>query len=232
LLTKDYDKLMPGKNTVKIYVEDGYYHIYNRGVEKRKIYLDKIDYSVFLRFLKEYLLPPDHPDLLILKELSPRRNPVNCFGEIKLLSYCLMPNHFHLFVKQLDKEGLKKFMKALLTNYSMHFNQRYNRVGPLFQGIYKAALINNESYYLHITRYIHANSKELLTRDQPLHSYPYSSYKYYLNDNPPDWLNTKEILKMFRSARSLLPNDILSYESFVENFRPHNMEGFKELTLE
>src|SRR3989344_7983322 len=124
---------MPGKNVVKVYVENGYYHIYNRGVEKRTIFLDQKDYSVFLRFLKEYLLPPDHPNLLKFRQLTPKRHPINCFGEIRLLAYCLMQNHFHLFVKLIKKDALKKFMKALLTNYSMYFNHRYDRVGPLYR---------------------------------------------------------------------------------------------------
>ena len=63
---------MPPKNTIKQYVEGAYYHIYNRGVEKRNIFLDKQDYSVFLRYLKEYLLPPDHLDLLKLQGINPR----------------------------------------------------------------------------------------------------------------------------------------------------------------
>lgn len=223
---------MPAKNTIKQYILDGYYHIYNRGVEKRNIFLDKQDYGVFLRFLKEYLLPLEHPDLLKLQGINPRRRPINCNKDIKLLAYCLMPNHFHLFIKQTSNDGLKSFMKALSTNYVMYFNYKYDRVGPLFQGIYKAARIETEEYYLHITRYIHTNSSELLTRDQPLQKYPYSSYAYYLGAAAPDWIDVTEILSLFRSSKRLFPKDVLSYQGFVEGYRVDENEKLGELTLE
>ena len=143
-----------------------------------------------------------------------------------------MPNHFHLFVQQKSKDGLKTFMKALSTNYVMYFNSKYDRVGPLFQGTYKAVRIETEPYYVHISRYIHRNPEELLARDQPLCTYPYSSYKYYLDGNGPDWLDVSEILKMFRSSKRLFAKDILSYESFVEGYKTDDKEILGELTLE
>ena len=223
---------MPRKNSIKEYVIDGYYHVYNRGVDKREIFVDKKDYSVFLRFLKEYLLPPDHKDLEELKGLNPRRKPINCHQHVKLLAYCLMPNHFHLFIKQKTNEGMKSFMKALSTNYAMYFNFKHNRIGPLFQGVYKAVRIKKEPYYLHISRYIHLNPIELLTRVRPLQEHPYSSYKYYLSGKGPDWLDVSEILKMFRSSKRLFPKDILSYQGFVEGYRMDDKETLGELTLE
>lgn len=125
---------MPAKNSRKIPVEGGYYHIYNRGVAKQPIFLDEQDHQVFLRFLKEYLLPLEHPDLQTLKKLTPRRIPINCFQEVELLAYCLMPNHFHLLLKNLTKRGIEKFIRAVSVNYSMYFNKKYERVGPLYQG--------------------------------------------------------------------------------------------------
>ncbi len=229
---------MPSKNTIKQYIEGGYYHIYNRGVEKRTIFIDHQDYSVFLRFLKEYLLPLNHPDLLKLKSLNKKRHPINCSSDIDLLSFCLMPNHFHLFIKQKTQQGIKSFMKALSTNYAMYFNYKYDRVGPLFQSIYKAALIEGESYFLHLSRYIHINPKEILDRDQPLHEYPYSSYLYFLQRKRADWIKPYEILALFRSPKSILPNDMFSYQSFVENYgskgsnSSDSSEFLGDLTLE
>lgn len=205
---------MPSKNTIKEYIENGYYHVYNRGVNKMKIFRSNKDYIVFLRFLKEYLLPPKHPDLLTLQGLNPRRRPINCYNDIQLIAYCLMPNHFHLFIKQKSETGLKIFMKALATNYVMYFNKKYKRVGPLFQGIYKAVLIDNEAYFLHISRYIHSNSCELSARVQPLQNYPYSSYGIYLGNRRCDWLSTDIILSQFQNIR-IGKN---SYQEFVEDF--------------
>jgi len=211
---------MPCKNTIKQYVEGGYYHIYNRGVNKDIIFKDQQDYSVFLRFLKEYLLPPNHHDLEILRKIAPRRIPINCFVDIDLLAYCLMPNHFHLFVKQKTSEGLKTFMKALATNYVIYFNRKYDRIGPLFQGIYKAVLIQNESYLLHMTRYIHTNPVELFARDGPLQDYLYSSYSIYLGKKKYEWVKPDEILSMFSKGtkrydlyRKFIEDDITSDQS-------------------
>lgn len=204
---------MPGKNSRKQYIAGGYYHIYNRGVDKRKIFQDEKDYAVFLRFLKEYLLPPDHPDLVALHEINTRRFPINCSDDIDLLAYCLMPNHFHLFVRQKTPEGLKSFMKALATNYVMYFNHKYKREGPLFQGRYKGVLVENDSYLLHITRYIHSNPKELLTRARPLQEYQYSSYGNYLGLKRSDWVKPDEILELFGEQKKEMGS---SYKEFIE----------------
>ncbi len=227
---------MPRKNSIKTYIKNGYYHVYNRGVEKRTIFEDEQDYIVFLRFLKEYLLPLGHEGLIKLSEITPRRKPINCYNKVKLLAYCLMPNHFHLMIKQLPKDGLKIFMHTVCTNYSMYFNRKYNRIGPLYQGPYKAVLIMDEPYYLHITRYIHRNPLDLPSaRARPLQymrEYPYSSYGYYLKGSGPDWLNVKPILSQFRTARSQFPKDILSYQAFVEKYKQNDKDKLERLALD
>jgi putative transposase len=202
---------MPGKNTVKELYADGYYHVYNRGVAKQKIFCKREDYVVFLRFLKEYLLPLNHVDRIILQGINPRRRAISLHGEVQLLAYCLMPNHFHLLVRNLSKNGLSRFMKAISTNYAMYFNHEYKRVGPLFQGIYKAVEISDERYYMWITRYIHRNPRDLLTRDQPLSLYEFSSYPAYLGRWKADWLDSDEISGMFSQS-----NPRATYKNFVE----------------
>lgn len=92
---------MPRKNVIKKLWAGGYYHVYNRGVAKQKIFRKKQDYQVFLRYLKEYLLPKDHPSRQELQGLNPRRKAESYYGEVKLLAFCLMPNHFHLQVRNL-----------------------------------------------------------------------------------------------------------------------------------
>lgn len=202
---------MPGKNTIKELWAGGYYHVYNRGVAKQTIFHNDHDYTVFLRFLKEYLLLFDHADRLKLQGINPRRKAKSCFGEVKLLAYCLMPNHFDLQVKNVTTDGLAKFMKMMETNYSMYYNHIYKRVGPLFQGVYKAVGIVNDGQLLQVNRYIHRNPLPLLTRDQPLYEYGYSSYPAYLGSWQADWLETDEI-----GGRFSRTNPRLSYVSFVE----------------
>jgi putative transposase len=209
---------MPAKNSRKIYIKDGYYHTYNRGVEKRDIYLDDQDYTVFLHLLKYYLSPPPenenkHPlkNLPDIKIVRPR--PLkNLNNEIELMAFCLMPNHYHLLIKQNSIDGMQKLIRNLTTIYSMYFNKRYDRVGYLFQGRYKAVMITKDSYLLHLSRYIHLNPVGL-TGPHPV-NYPYSSYLYYLNKKRAGWIKPDFILKYFNKNK-LLP-DLLSYPSYQE----------------
>lgn len=157
---------MPARNSIKNYIANGYYHIYNRGVEKRLIFQDDQDYAVFLGYLKEYLLPKDEKNLrmkLSDPDISFRERAKilrilrmnNFTDEVTLIAYCLMPNHFHLFVKQKSLNTIDRFMQSLCTRYTMYFNKKYKRVGPLFQSVYKAVPLSNESQFLHLSRYIH-----------------------------------------------------------------------------
>ena len=202
---------MPAKNTIKPYVENGYYHIYNRGVEKRIIFQDKQDYKVFLYYLKIYLSPPEPLDSPLNQKKEtftgfikpPRDRPLNnLYQEVDLLAYCLMPNHFHLLIKQKPANGIEKFMRSLATKYVQYFNKRHKRIGPLFQGPYKAVLIENDEQLLHLSRYIHLNpikdiqnQKENPLNVQRILLNSYSSYADYLGQRKTEWLNIKEILK-------------------------------------
>lgn len=203
---------MPAKNRTKIYIDNGYYHIYNRGVEKRTIFQDEQDFGVFLSYLKDYLLPKDEENLRKLfddpktsyKEKAKifrllRLN--NFYGEIILLSYCLMPNHFHFFIKQKNATSIDKFMQSLATRYTMYFNRKYKRVGFLYQDNYKAVLIDNEMQFLYLSKYIHK---------QAIIHYP-SSYPEYLGERKTSWIHPKEILSYFSKT-----NPKLSYKNFVE----------------
>ncbi len=227
---------MPAKNAIKLYLENGYYHLYNRGVEKRKIFLDEQDYSVFLSYLKEYLLPKNEKELQerlsdpsasskekdkILKLL--RMN--NFSDEIALLSYCLMPNHFHFFVKQKNPNIIDKFMNSLCTRYTMYFNKKYERVGSLYQGVYKAVLLTTEAQFLHLSRYIHKQA--LASQGEALRSYEGqpSSYPEYVGNRKTEWIKPEEILSFFSNK---LPS--LSYEAFIK--QEDDYEQIKNITLE
>lgn len=217
---------MPAKNTVKTYIEDGYYHVYNRGVEKRDIFLDDRDYRMFLYQIKYYLGIPEKDDI--------KQNFRSLRNKVYLLAYCLMPNHYHLLVKQISKDGMTKLLRAVCTNYVTYFNTRYKRVGGLFQGKYKAAMVDKDEYFLHLSRYIHINPRELnrvgpYWGSDPLRSYPYSSYNYYIQSTPPDWLNINELLAYFPLAQQHKNH---SYQEFVENRDEDSISFLDELILE
>lgn len=139
-----------------------YYHIYNRGTEKRNIFLNKKDYDRFLTLL--YLTNQDGSTELklqgrTLEEISEPRK-----GEqlIAIAAYCLMPNHFHLLVRERQDGGISKFMQKLTTGYTMYFNKKTNRNGALFQGKFKATHVADDRYLRYLISYIHLNPVKLV----------------------------------------------------------------------
>lgn len=226
---------MPAKNSVKEFRAHAYYHIYNRGVEKRIIYLDDQDYRVFDSYLKVYLLPKDEIGLrTTLNNLtsSPAQKAdairllkLNNFSDsVQLLAYCLMPNHFHFLIKQSEASSIDIFMNSLTTRYSMYFNKRHKRVGHLFQGTYKAVLVDSEPQLLHLSRYIHKNP---YIKGVPLQRYPHSSYPSYLNLKTIEWVKPADILNYFSKS------GFNSYKNFVEDNSDYDSVNFvKELVLD
>lgn len=214
---------MPPRNRVKEYSRNGYYHIYNRGVEKRIIFQDPQDHGVFLSYLKEYLLPKDEKELMerlsnpstdyherdsILKAL--RLN--NFSDEITLLAYCLMPNHFHFFVKQKSENSIDRFMQSLSTRYTMYFNRKYRRVGKLWQDAYKAVLINVDPQFVYLSKYIHRQA--LASQGQTLQSWEAqpSSFDDYIGKRKTEWVHPEEVLAFFRKSATAK-----NYEAFVQD---------------
>lgn len=181
---------MPAKNTVKEFIPQAYYHVYNRGIEKRVIFCDDQDYTVFLGLLKKYLIGDNH-------NINNRHKFTPMSGRIELLAYCLMPNHFHLLIYQEDRRAMTELMRRVTTGYVMYFNDKYDREGRLFQGTYKASAINSDSYLHHISRYIHLNPKEYTT-------WPYSSYTIYAGKKKVKWVNTVRVTELFSSREEYL----------------------------
>jgi len=218
---------MPQKNSRKDYGAGGYYHIFNRGVEKRDIFLDEQDYKVFLGYLKFYLevsepLSLQDQALKCLgrvdgEKVFPSRASKNYQDQIELLAYCLMPNHFHFLVKQSTDRGIAEFMQSLILKYVLYFNKKYKRVGGLFQSRYKTVLIENESQLTYLTKYIHRNPVDILTsrsgleKNVDLIDYKYSSYGNYLGFITQNWVKAGEILSYFKSV-----GHRNSYQSFVK----------------
>lgn len=193
---------MPSKNSIKTFEENGYYHIYNRGVEKRSIFLDDQDYRVFLSYLKFYLTPEAGTD-----KTFPSQRLRNYHESIELLSYCLMPNHFHFEVRQFQARAITNFLRSLSTRYSMYFNKRHNRIGGLFQGRYKAVNIRSEEQLIYLSKYIHRNP---IGFSKNLSEYRYSSLPNYLGQIRQSWIRPEPILGLFSKT-----NPSLSYFSFV-----------------
>jgi putative transposase len=183
--------------------------------------------------MREILLPLDKKEVSKVVQgrtlQVPARTPKNFYGEITLLCYCLMPNHFHLLVKQNSNKSIESFMRALITRYSIYFNKKHKRVGYVFQGRYKAVLVDNNNYMLHLSRYIHLNPSQLYKNL----SSAYSSYKFYLEPvKKIKWLKTSEILSFFNQSKIPEIQKSLTYKNFIENYLDNSENILEGLTLE
>lgn len=186
---------MPAKHRLKIYVEDSYYHVFNRGVNKALIFKDIQDYQYFMKLIERYLASYNDEDA---KGQYP-----NFADDVSIVAYCVMPNHFHILLHQVSAQGMTQFMRALSTAYTMYCNKKYNRVGTMFQGAFKAIYIRDDTYLTHLSRYIHRNPKQWETC-------PYSSYQYYVNSNEPEWLTHEIVTSQFANTQE--------YADFVKSY--------------
>lgn len=208
------------------FVNDGIYHVYNRGVEKRDIFLSEKHYLRFIHDMYEF--NDENPalnlgfrfdnygtklaksDFTIFRK---HRKPM-----VEILCFCLMPNHYHFMVRQLLDGGITEFMRKIGTGYTNFFNIKHKRVGPLFQGKFKAVQISKEAHFTYLPHYIHLNPLGLSMpewRKRKIHnpkqalkfleSYRWSSYldyigkKNYLSVVKPDFL----LSNYYRSPTSL-----------------------------
>ncbi len=171
-----------------------YYHVYNRGNRKQQVFLQDRDYARFLKKVIEY------------KE----RFPVN------IISYCLMPNHFHLLIQQLATDAISQFLSTLCNSHSRYFNVKYETVGSLYQGRFKAKRVDKDEYLIHLSRYIHLNPVELfafLGKDTVINqliAYRWSSFPLYLSGKGNKIVNPQTILNYFSKK-----DPIKDYRDFV-----------------
>jgi len=198
---------VPAKNRNKIFATNVYYHAYNRGYNQQTIFHDDSDYKAFLYLLRKYLEPGFQE-----KKYTPRGEeclvePNHVHREVDLVAFCLMPNHFHLLLFQKSLEGMTKLLVRLCSSYSTYFNQKYEKQGSPFQGIYRAVAVTTEEQLLHLSRYIHLNPSQLIDK---LSNYPYSSYAWFLSGEAPLWLKAEKILSGFTKHSD--------YGSFVEDY--------------
>jgi REP element-mobilizing transposase RayT len=189
---------MPGRNIYKDYVEHSYYHIYNRGVDRQPIFLDVHDYVVFLSLLKRYPSPSSAE-----KQGNGVSYKTLC-DQLDLIAFCLMPNHFHLFVYQKNSNAMSTPLKSVSISYSMYFNKRHRRLGPLFQSRYRASRITSDAYLQHITRYIHLNPNNYS-------DWQWSSLPNYSGEIHSDWVTPDRILSLFENSKE--------YVRFVDEYK-------------
>jgi REP element-mobilizing transposase RayT len=172
-----------------------YYHIYNRGNNKMDIFREEADYKFFLLRLKELFFPQS------AKLTGRYKRSLLPAGAFTLLCYCLMPNHFHLEVRQNSDLPISALILKLCTSYSKYFNKKYDRVGSLFQDAFKAVLIDSDPYMLWLSAYIHNNPKtaELI---EDLDNYPWSSYTDYVGLRQGTLCDKEIVLKILGKSNA------------------------------
>lgn len=173
----------------KQYGQGEFYHIYNRGNARGDIFLDEQDYSFFLLRLKQNLFPEINSKLRI------QPLPANSFS---LLCYCLMPNHFHLLLKQNKEINPSKLLLKLCTSYSMYFNKKYNQVGHIFQDSFKQVNIDEDSYLNWLSCYIHQNPK-VAGLIENLEDYKWSSYPEFIGKSFSNLCSKEIVLDKFKN---------------------------------
>ncbi|KKS12272.1 MAG: hypothetical protein UU67_C0055G0007 [Candidatus Daviesbacteria bacterium GW2011_GWB1_41_5] len=182
-----------------------FYHIFNRGSEKRSIFETQRDYQRFLKTLKYYQILGPKPRFSRFP--SPLSNKLDESQKvIEIIAFCLMPNHFHLLLRQNTDRGITEFTSKLSNSYTKYYNTKHTRVGPLFQGEFKAVLMESDEQLVHVSRYIHLNPVVSGLVKQPDH-YQWSSYREFLDPIKSGVCLKDPILGFFKN-----PSD---YQQFV-----------------
>lgn len=193
-------------------VNDYYYHIFNRSVAKIPIFKRKKDYFRLLDLLSYYQFKntPLSFSVLIRKDKDTQRRIFDDLEKngkklVEIVCFCLMPNHFHLLAKQVEKKGILTFTGNFQNGYAKYFNILYQRVGPLFQDRFKAVLAENEKQILHLSRYIHLNpySSFVVKNKKDLIFYPWSSLPEYLGKQK-GFCQSEIVLNQFNSTKDYL----------------------------
>jgi putative transposase len=201
------------------FVPKEYYHVYNRGNSKQKIFLNIKDYQRFVDLLYAVNSSEKFNFSDSIKGISVYEQKKNK-KLVSIGAYCLMPNHFHILITPLSEDGMSRFMQKLSTAYAMYFNQKYKHTGSLFEGKFKAEHLDNDRYLKYIFSYIHLNPIKLIQKDWKevglkqkerainyLNSYKYSSLFDYLNR-----LRTENIIL----TRSDFPDYFLNKKNFIK----------------
>lgn len=168
-----------------------YYHVYNRGVDKRAIFSEDQDRHRFLH-------------TLISKSITINTNiSTDIYEAIEIVCYCLMDNHYHLILKQISKKGISTFMGRVSNSYTKFFNQKYGRSGRLFQSPFQAKHVTNDEYLIHLSSYIHKNPLELndITVNN-LIDYKWSSLGSYLGTVSQRFVRPGIILNQFENTKA------------------------------
>ncbi|MFH1978862.1 MAG: transposase [Patescibacteria group bacterium] len=191
------------------FVNGHFYHVFNRGVDKRDVFLEDTDYWRFLFDVKEF--NDVNSTINILRRLNKEAlDPVDKDPLVEVICYCLMPNHFHLVLKQLKDGGISKFMQKIGIGYTNYFNQKNERSGVLFQGKFKAILVDKDNYLNYLIQYIHLNPLDLIEPG-------------WKKEGLKNWRKAKAFLEVYRWA------DCKNYDKYDSLLKECNLGSFGKI---
>ena len=211
------------------------YHIFNRGIDRRPTFQNSREFNraidlisfynhkdIPIRYSQFIILPQEIREVK-LKRLSKSDSLVD------ILAYCLMPNHFHFLLRQRVENGLSTFISNFTNSYTKYFNTKNQRIGPLFEGVFKAVYVENDDQAIHLSRYIHLNPVvSSIVNETEVLKYKWSSYPEYLNFEVRNeiLLDKDTVLSYFKSVKK--------YQEFVMDQIDYGkkLEEIKHLKLE
>lgn len=205
-------------------VDNEYYHIYNRGVDKRDVFSDEKDY---FRFLLSMNLLNDKEGGIMIKwrdyKKSVKNAKLNDFLKLSfrkrenlvdIISYCLMSNHYHFILKQNVERGIERFLHKLGTSFTKYFNEKHKRNGSLFQGSFKSSHINSTAKLLRLAVYVSGNSE--IHKVSSAKKYPWCSFLLHSGNKKSDIINDHVLSEHFRSRQDF------------EEYANENIRDFQE----
>lgn len=215
-------------------VNDQYYHIFNRTIHKEPLFtkIKDCDRAITTLDFYRFANPPLRLSYYLAFGQDKRNNIRSSFFEsskklVEIIAFCLMPNHFHLLLKQIADGGISKFLAQFQNSYTKYFNTKYARDGHLFRGQFKAIRIEDDNQLLHVQRYVHLNpyTSFVVKNLKDLEDYPYSSLREYLG-KPEGFCGKEIILSHFSSVQS--------YKRFIFDQADYQrkLEEIKHLILE
>lgn len=189
-----------------VFQNDFVYHVFNRGIDRRPVFLKRGDYlraqqliavykhaEIPIRFSQIYL-QPENIRIQMLKGVYKSERIVD------VLSYCFMPNHFHFILLQKQDGGISRFMSNFTNAYTRYFNTKYKRLGHLFEGVFKGVFVESDEQLIHLSRYIHLNPiSASIIEIKKIQNYQWSSYMNYLSSEENLIVETDFILGLFNS---------------------------------
>ena len=201
-----------------------YYHIYNRGTDKRLIFMDRFDLLRFLQSMEEFnVLEPIGSIYNNRNENKEEKSSSRSATLVDIIVYSLNPNHYHFILSPLVENGIEKFMQRLSGGFTQHFNQKYSRSGVLFQGKYKSIFIKTDEYLMYLSAYINLNNKihfssKINTNFDKGNLFYKSSWEEYLGENKDNICNKSIIFDRFEGK-------IEDYKEFAESVAEGVIEG-------